>query len=105
MTDVQLQDGGGSVGVFKEIKELHATRETVEGVARVIAMSRPTPSPDGDPIMRVKLNVSGAAIESYEVIASVPVPLRHVDDVVPGAVLPALIDRANPKDVRLSWDD
>jgi len=100
-----MREVGQPMGVFKDIKELHAAAEPISAVARVIATSRPTSSSAGDPTMRVKLNISGATIESYEVIVSVPVPPCHVEDVVPGALLAARVDRANPKGVTFSWSD
>jgi hypothetical protein len=60
-------------------------------------------TPDGDPVVGMVLDVMPTGRAAYQVQCGHRVPTEHLAEVVPGSILPARIDPADPNRFAIDW--
>jgi hypothetical protein len=95
--------GGQPIAGYQSIDEILATGEP--GQVRVVStfdLGGMT-TPDGDPVVGLVLDVMPSGRAPYQVQCGHRVPTAHLAEIVPGSILPARLDPADPNRFAIDW--
>ncbi len=98
-----MQGNPPPIAGYQSIDELLATGEP--GQVRVVStfdLGGMT-TPDGDPVVGLVLDVMPTGRAPYQVQCGHRVPTAHLAEIVPGSILPARIDPADPNRFAIDW--